>query len=215
MKLPPREFSRRHAVLLAFTLLYSLVFGAWILSIPNYEFLFHVLAVLALVGVVSALHLRCGLSLGLLWMLSLWGFFHLAGGLIPLPAGWPYSGDHAVFYSLWFIPNYLRYDHVIHAYGFGAATWLCWQLLRAGIAGAASPTPARLQATWGILSLCALGGIGLGGVNEMVEFIITRIVPETNIGGYENTSWDLISNLAGATAAAVLIRLRATRTRTS
>ncbi len=209
MRLPSRNFTRQHALLLAFTLLYSLGLGAWILAISNREFLFHVAAVLLLAGVVSALHLRSGLTLGLMWMLSLWGLFHLAGGLMPLPRGWPYSGEHAVFYSLWFIPGYLRYDHVIHAYGFGAATWLCWQLLRAGVARAAAPSPTDLQATWGLLSLCALGGVGLGGVNEMVEFAITRIVPETNIGGYENTSWDLIANLVGATLAAIAIRLTA------
>ncbi len=207
MQLPPPHFTRRHAFLLAFTLLYTLGMGAWILVVGNGEFLFHVAVVLILVGVVAALHLRCGLTLGLMWMLSLWGLFHLAGGLVPLPPGWPYSGKHAVFYSLWFIPGYLRYDHVIHAYGFGVATWLCWQLLRAGIASAATPSPAQLRATWGLLTLCALGGVGLGGVNEIVEFIITRIVPDTNIGGYENTSWDLVSNLVGATVAAIALRL--------
>jgi len=30
-------------------------------------------------------------------------------------------------------------------------------------------------------------------------------LPETNIGGYINTGWDLVSNLAGATVACSLI----------
>lgn len=32
-------------------------------------------------------------------------------------------------------------------------------------------------------------------------------IPNTNVGGYENTGWDLVSNLAGCAIAAVVIRL--------
>jgi hypothetical protein len=33
-------------------------------------------------------------------------------------------------------------------------------------------------------------------------------VPETGVGGYENTLWDLVFNLLGALAAVVVIGLR-------
>ena len=32
-------------------------------------------------------------------------------------------------------------------------------------------------------------------------------MPETNVGGYENLSWDLVSNTIGAIVAVVWIRL--------
>ena len=42
--------------------------------------------------------------------------------------------------------------------------------------------------------------------NEMVEFLITRVVPDTNIGEFENTGWDLVANTVGAALAALWVR---------
>ena len=47
--------------------------------------------------------------------------------------------------------------------------------------------------------------MGFGGLNEVIEFFLTLTLPETNIGGYINTGWDLVSNLVGVTAACCLI----------
>jgi hypothetical protein len=33
-------------------------------------------------------------------------------------------------------------------------------------------------------------------------------MPDTNVGGYTNTGWDLVSNLVGAAAMGVWIRLK-------
>jgi hypothetical protein len=49
-------------------------------------------------------------------------------------------------------------------------------------------------------------GMGLGAANEVVEFVITLIVPDTNVGGFVNTGWDLVSNMTGAVGACVIIR---------
>jgi hypothetical protein len=45
-------------------------------------------------------------------------------------------------------------------------------------------------------------------LNEIVEFAATLLVPETNVGGYLNTGWDLVANATGATTAALVIWLR-------
>jgi len=39
----------------------------------------------------------------------------------------------------------------------------------------------------------------------VIEFAITLTLPETNIGGYINTGWELVSNLVGVTLACCLI----------
>ena len=181
-----------------FTLGYLAV--AFLLSFRagNGEFLYYIAIVLALAFIVLAVHKRVNLSPALLWCLSAWGFFHMLGGLLPVPESWPINGDVRVLYSLWFIPGYLKYDHIIHAYGFAIATWVCWQALRA-----ACPS---VKATFGVLSLCALGGLGLGGVNEILEFFAVLLIPNTNVGGYINTGWDLVSNAVGCIVAASLIR---------
>jgi hypothetical protein len=53
--------------------------------------------------------------------------------------------------------------------------------------------------------LSATAGMGLGALNELVEFAATLLIPETNVGGYMNTGWDLVANLVGAMIAATLI----------
>ncbi|HAK94689.1 MAG TPA: hypothetical protein DCM87_06720 [Planctomycetes bacterium] len=180
----------------------------------NTEFVIYIVVVVVLVAVIGGVHLKVGLTAGVLWAMSFWGLAHMAGGLVSVPTDWPTQGDYRVLYSLWLIPDTLtggrfalKYDQVVHAYGFGVTTWLCWQGLRAALrarcqagAPAAEPRP-----TFGLLVLCAAAGMGFGGLNEVVEFAAT-LVTETNVGGYENTGWDLVSNAVGAAVAACLIR---------
>ena len=58
-----------------------------------------------------------------------------------------------------------------------------------------------------------MGGLGFGALNEMVEFLITRVVPDTNIGEFENTGWDLVANTVGAALAAAWVRRQWARSR--
>lgn len=102
-----------------------------------------------------------------------------------------------VLYNLWLIPDRLKFDQIVHFYGSAIATWACWQWLRAA-AGLARPTVR-------IVMLCALAGTGLGAVNEVVEFLTTRVVSDTNVGGFENTGWDLVANLTGAPAGLLVL----------
>jgi hypothetical protein len=41
----------------------------------------------------------------------------------------------------------------------------------------------------------------------VIEFTATLLVENTNVGDYNNTGWDLVSNLTGSVAAAVGIRI--------
>jgi hypothetical protein len=52
-------------------------------------------------------HSHVILNDAVLWGLSVWGFVHMAGGLVIVPAGWPVEVDSRVLYSLWLIPNQL------------------------------------------------------------------------------------------------------------
>jgi hypothetical protein len=49
--------------------------------------------------------------------------------------------------------------------------------------------------------------MGFGALNEVVEFAATQLLPDTNVGGYVNTGWDLVFNLVGSAAAALAIGL--------
>jgi hypothetical protein len=131
-----------------------------------------------------------------LWGLALWGALHMGGGMIPV------SGDR-VLYNLWLLP-FVRFDHVVHAVGFGFAGMAFWESVR--------PTVDRKVASGAGITM--MGGLAFGALNEMVEFLITRVVPDTNIGEFENTGWDLVANTVGAGLAALWVRRGWTRQET-
>ncbi len=181
-----------------FTASYLLVAACFALLHQNWEFIVYIIVVLALGTIVLSIHRRIHFSLGLLWLLSIWGLLHMIGGLVSIPLSWPIDGDKHVFYSWWIIPDYLKFDQVVHAYGFSLATWASWQGLKAG----ANVT----QPTFGLLTLCVFAGMGFGALNEVIEFMAVLAIPDTNVGGYINTGWDLVSNLVGTVIAAFIIR---------
>lgn len=193
-----------------FTVAYVAVATVAALARGNTEFLFYIVVMLILMAVVTVVHLRVRLSDSVLWALSIWGLAHMAGGLVPVPESWPINGDIRVLYSLWLIPGWLKYDQIVHAFGFGTTTVICWQGMRVIFAGAGTEVEAKspLEPTLGVLILCACAGMGLGALNEVVEFAATLLMPETNVGGYLNTGWDLVANLIGSSLAAIGIRVR-------
>ena len=115
---------------------------------------------------------------------------HLAGGLVRV-------GDD-VLYNASFARPAFRYDHLVHASGVCLGTLALWHLL--GIGGV--PQHAGRHT----VLLVVLGGLGLGALNETIEFLTTTAHAGAHVGGYENTGWDLVSNVAGALVAAVVIR---------
>lgn len=187
----------------AFTALYMAIwlFAACVSN--NDEFVFYLVVMCVLIVAAGAVHLRVRLHIAALWGLSLWGLAHMAGGLMPVPESWPIQGDIHVLYSWWIVPGRLKYDQVVHAFGFGLVTWICWQSLR----GAMAKRGVVVRPTFGLLTLCVAAGMGFGAANEVVEFIATLALPETNVGGYENTGWDLVANLTGCLVAAIGICL--------
>lgn len=191
--------------LMVFTAAYLSVAVAGAIQTGNKEFVFYIVVMVVLIGAIGLVHRRVGLSSGLLWALSVWGLLHMAGGLVSLPLHWPFNPPNAVLYSLWLIPNLLKYDQVVHAYGFGVTTWLCWQALRSA---ALADDGGRLRPTLGVLTVCAAAGMGFGAFNEVIEFIATLTMPNTNVGGYVNTGWDLVANMVGTIVAALWIRWR-------
>ena len=191
--------------MILFTTVYLGLAVIGILVTGNREFLFYILVMSILLSAVTAVHLRVGFSRGVLWGLSFWGLAHMAGGLVPVPANWPINGNIRVLYSWWLIPGLLKYDHVVHAYGFGVTTFVCWQGLNAAISRWVNNVP--VFPTLGLLVICAAAATGFGALNEVVEFVAVLTIPNTNVGGYINTGWDLVSNLVGTTIAAVGIRL--------
>jgi hypothetical protein len=156
----------------------------------------YVTVCVVMTAVVATAHAAARFSRGLLAMLLALGCLHLAGGLLPTREG--------VLYDSWLVGGVLRYDQSVHAFGSVAATWASWQLV--GRYVDLARTPARAQAL-----VACLGGMGKGAINEVVEFVWGG----THVGGYTNTGWDLVFDLAGCAAMAVYLTRSGAPRRTS
>jgi uncharacterized membrane protein YjdF len=171
----------------------TLTYVGWIafgLSTGRRAVLAYALMMPAIAGFVLLVHHRVQLSGSVLWALGLWAFLHMAGGLVPI-------GDGVLYNAPWDPIPWLRYDRIVHTFGFGTATIACGQAL-ARSTERGQPVPAFHA---------FLAGMGLGAVNEVVEFVSTRLF-ETNVGGYANTGWDLVANTIGCAAATAFLTLR-------
>jgi uncharacterized membrane protein YjdF len=157
----------------------------------NTEFLFYSGSLLIIIFILVKLHKLVYFSRTALWLLTIWGFLHMIGGTVPVSPEFVPDEGSAVLYSFRLRPDLPRYDQIIHAFGFFSATVACWEIVRATLG-------AKPGFTLSIIA--AIMGMGLGALNEVLEFIATRLT-ETNVGGYTNTGWDLVSNTIGTVCA--------------
>lgn len=164
----------------------------------NAEFIFYGVVLVLLTGVVVAFDLRVRFSTPAIVGLLVWAVLHLAGGNVPI-------GQAGVLYNFRPWPALPKYDQALHFFGFAVSTLVCWECLGRAIARGSGSEPAP---TTGLVVACVLMSVGLGALNEVVEFVAVLTIPNTNVGGYANTGWDLVSNLAGAAAMGAIIRWR-------
>lgn len=190
--------TRSETAVAAFTASYVIGFTVWFLSIGNSEFIVYVVTMVCLVAMIGLSLRKAAYPGAMLWALSIWGFGHMAGGGVPVGG--------SVLYNLVLVPIIeteayviLKYDQAIHAYGFAVTAWLLRHLLLRHYPQMAGSATALVYPV--------IGAMGLGSLNEMIEFTAVLMVPETNVGGYYNTALDLVFNAVGAVAAMVMAAL--------
>ncbi len=197
----PGAFAPRTRWVLIFVLAYvGAAIGAAIYAL-NLEFIFYSLAVVLIIALVGYMDTRVRFGQLALWGLALWGLAHLAGGQVPIPMAVTEPDKSPVLYNLRLLPWLPKYDQIIHAYGFAMSVLVAHEAMSAHFGRV-------LRVGWAIGAVLFLVGLGLGAVNEIIEFVAVLAVPETNVGGYVNTGWDLVSNGVGALAAVLLLRWR-------
>ena len=189
------KLKRSEWVVLIFTVIYIIVFGAVFLAAGSAEFVGYVITLVVFLGLVAATQRAAQFPALILWGLAVWGLAHMAGGGV--------RTDDGVLYSYVVLPLVgdgelvlLKYDQIVHFFGFGVATLVLWHVLRRNF-------PA-LDGTKTIYAFAILGGMGLGVLNELIEFTAVLVIPDTNVGGYYNTALDMVFNTLGAITAAVL-----------
>lgn len=175
--------------LLIFTLLFA--------SRKNYEFLLYIGVIIFFLVVILATNKRVAYPNSVLWGLTAWALLHMSGGGLYIKG--------VKLYEIILIPlseeyNIFRYDQFVHIVGFGVATLVMYQVLKPKL----QPDLKR----WNAISVVVImAGLGVGALNEIVEFTATVLVPETGVGGYVNTSLDLVADLIGAVIAMIIIRV--------
>jgi putative membrane protein len=166
-------------------------FGARFLMPPNPEFLIYVGVIVLALGLIGLTRGKVRYGGDTLAGLTVWSALHLAGGGVPWGAGRLYD---VMLLPLSSSLPILRYDQVVHAWGFGVCAVLAHDLLRRHLAQGGN--------TFAIRFVCACAGMGLGAFNEVIEFLVDLALPSSGVGGYQNTALDLCANLAGASLAA-------------
>jgi hypothetical protein len=155
----------------------------------------YLVSVLVVAGIVLLLR-REPLPSALVLALAADVAIHLAGGLVTVHGHVLYNTGLGVPSHSWHT-RLLQYDHLAHAYGSFLGAMALWVLL-----AAPSVDPSRRRA---LAVLCALAGMGVGAVNEIVEFAATLSHNGAHVGGYNNTGWDLVANATGATIAGLIL----------
>ncbi|QSH39338.1 DUF2238 domain-containing protein [Candidatus Kaiserbacteria bacterium] len=193
------NFTRHQWIIFLFSLLYVAGFTTYYIASANYEFLWYVGVMLIFFVLLVATLPASRFSPLILWGLSLWGLAHMAGGSIPV-------GD-TVLYGVQLISVFtdgeltlVKYDQVVHAFGFAVATLVAHHLLAPRWKEDASKALGY--------ALAAGVGMGLGALNEIVEFIAVLSFPETGVGGYFNTGLDLLANMIGVLLAVGFLAYR-------
>ena len=124
---------------------------------------------------------------------------HLAGGLIRVGNDVLYNASVGTYVGA-LHTHILQYDHFAHAFATFVGTLTLWTLLVPSGA-----FPSSLSSRRGLIVLCVLAGLGVGALNETIEFLATIAHSGAHVGGYTNTGWDLVSNALGASAAAAVV----------
>lgn len=185
-------------LVLVFTLLYIAAAGVFFLTSGVKEFTFYLLVLIVLVALVAWTLPRTKLPTWSLWLLSILGLLHALGGGVKV------HGD--VLYNYVIIPivnngangiTIWRFDQLVHPYGTAVAALIVYFFIA---------RYSKLPRIWMVI-LAALAAMGLGAINEVIEFITKITIPHTDVGGYTNTALDLCSNMIGATVGAAIAAL--------
>lgn len=188
-KSPIRKF-----LFLLTCLLFLTFLGLYIFQ-QNTEFILYLSSMTLFILFVFITDYKINYPDSILIGLIIWAFLHMSGGGIVV--------NNAVLYHYMIIPiseNLIRYDQLVHMFGSIVITFFMSHVFTRYLLPDIHKSP-------NVLALILIfSAIGMGSINENIEFFMTIILPQTNVGGYINTSFDLLFNLMGALIGALYLR---------
>ncbi len=181
---------------LIFAYILFAILAIWSVISGNMEFVIYAVTVLVVVLLLHWGDRKNDFRPWTIWMFNAWLLMHIIGGLLIV-------NGHAM-YSQMLIPiigepyNIFKYDQFVHIYCYFAMTPLLWQVLVNHMHEGSSIAVMKF--------FTILAAIGVGGLNEIVEFTATVLVPDVNVGGYINNAIDIVCNSLGALLALPLLK---------
>ncbi|HRH55718.1 MAG TPA: DUF2238 domain-containing protein [Candidatus Paceibacterota bacterium] len=178
---------------LLFMLLYIAIAAMYFSSVGNNEFLGYVVVLVVLIVLGGCVLSHQCVPGWILWLLSSVGLLHLLGAAVMV------GGDILYNYVPYYIDNptgltVIKFDQIVHTYASGVASVLAFFFLRRDTSFHA----------FGLFMFAVLASMGVGAINEIIEFVAKLTVPDSDVGGYYNTAMDLSVNLVGAIVGAVV-----------
>lgn len=186
---PYTRATPENLIVLGFTLTYIAIAAYYFFTHEAVEFTFYLAILLVLVIGIAWMLPKWRLPLWALWAMSVLGLLHALGGGIHV--------NGQVLYDLVLIPlvnngengiTIWRFDQLVHPYGTAVAALITYYYLVRH-----SSLPVRAIAV-----MAALAAMGVGSINEVIEFAAKITIPHTDVGGYYNTLLDLCANMIGA-----------------
>lgn len=187
--------TKHHYAVIGFSTLYLLLGGRYFMRDFNLEFVIYVAVIVVIFTGVLATLKTTQFPVWMLWLLSIWGLMHIAGGAVQTVDGvlfaykiYPFMDFGGDFYVL-------KYDQLVHFYLYGLVALMSFHTLRVplGIIGH----------TFFVALVASMISVGISGMNEIMEFLIAVTVERNGVGGYANAMLDLIFNFSGAFLAVV------------
>ncbi len=189
------KLSKPEKAILAFTALYTVAFAVFFTRHFNIEFIGYIGVIIFIFALLYATLDKTRIPASILAGLSVWGLLHMMGGSIQTADGVLYAWRIFPFFDGGGELYILKFDQAVHLYLYAVLALLFLHFLRNYFGNKHS------QILVGFIAVTA--SLGVGALNEIIEFIAVLTVPDNGVGGYFNTVLDIVFNFAGALFAVV------------
>lgn len=190
------SFTKAQMALLLVNSISVIGFGYYYMRSFNYEFVAYAVSIVVVMALLfGTLHIT-KFPTYIIAGITFWALLHMMGGSVPTADGVLYAYKIFPFFDGGGDFYILKMDQVVHASLYGIVGVMFFHLMHT-IVGI------KTHIVF-IACVAVFAAAGFSILNEIVEFLASVNLPQTGVGGYENTVLDLIFNLGGAAVAVFL-----------
>jgi uncharacterized membrane protein YjdF len=184
------NLSKPEKSVLGFTVIYTAAFAVYFVRDFNIEFIGYVGLIILIFTLLYGTLDRTRIPASIIGGISLWGLLHMMGGSLQTKDGVLYDWKIFPFFDGGGEFYILKFDQLVHGYLYAVVALLFLHLLRNYFGDRHS------QFLVGFIAI--MSSLGVGALNEIIEFIAVLTVPDNGVGGYYNNVLDIVFNFTGA-----------------